>query len=169
MKLRTYCVTWDWLKDGRFRPQHELVEATSAKEAKAAIKGRYIPHKTPNPFHLEARQLDSIKISYAELASAFRGWENKAVEWRTDHHRLGAIVFTEDSFKQHYDLGARTYIVSSDNKAFQPNMGGYSIYGSADDGSDPMVRLERYMAAERGGEKGWKVDYCYLLQTYYAR
>lgn len=41
-------------------------------------------------------------------------------------------------------------------------MGGYSIYGSAIDGSDPCVRLEAYMKAERGGENGWEVDYCYL-------
>lgn len=100
------------------------------------------------------------KITYAELASIFRHHEYPgAVE-----HLTGCIVFTEDSFDKPYSLEARTYVVSSDNKAYQPNMGGYSIYGSALDGSDPLVRLERYMAAEKGGKYGWKVDYCYLKQ-----
>lgn len=43
-------------------------------------------------------------------------------------------------------------------------MGGYSIYASAIDGSDPMVRLENYMAAERGGEDGWKIERCYMRE-----
>lgn len=52
--------------------------------------------------------------------------------------------------------------MSSDNKAFLDGMGGYSIYASCLDGTDPCVRLEAYMRAEHGGEKGWKVDYCYI-------
>ena len=59
-------------------------------------------------------------------------------------------------------LESRTYRVSSDSKAYRPNMGGYSIFGWALDGSDPGVRLEAYMAAEKGGPSGWKVDYCYM-------
>lgn len=62
-----------------------------------------------------------------------------------------------------FPLESRTYIVSSDSKAYRPNMGGYSIFGSSVDGSDMGVRLEAYMAAERGGKDGWKVDYCYLV------
>lgn len=98
------------------------------------------------------------KITYAELTNIFREHEQK----NTGKHLTGAIVFTEDSFDKIYSLEARTYLVSSNNKAFLPNMGGYSIYGSALDGTDPLVRLEHYMAAEHGGEDGWKVDYCYL-------
>ncbi len=79
-------------------------------------------------------------------------------------HLHGCIVFTEDSFDEVFPLEARTYGVSSNNKAFQPNMGGYSIYGASLDGTDPCVRLERYMAAEYGGKDGWKVDYCYLKE-----
>lgn len=41
-------------------------------------------------------------------------------------------------------------------------MGGYSIYGSAIDGSDDNVRLEQYMKEERGGADGWIVERCYL-------
>lgn len=99
------------------------------------------------------------KITYAELAAAFRRHEREATDGT---HLTGYIVFTEDSFTQPYSLEARTYGVSSNNKAYLPNMGGYSIYGSAIDGSDPLVRLEGYMAAEKGGKDGWQVDYCYL-------
>ena len=53
--------------------------------------------------------------------------------------------------------------LTSNNKAFQPNMGGYSIYASSLDGSDPLVRLEQYMAAERGGKDGWQVERCYMM------
>lgn len=98
------------------------------------------------------------KITYAELAEIFRKREYPG----PTEHLTGYIVFTEDNFEKLYSLEARTYRVSSNNKAYQPNMGGYSIYGSAIDGSDPMVRLEQYMAAEKGGKNGWKVDYCYL-------
>lgn len=98
------------------------------------------------------------KITYAEMAAAFRHREYPGAV----KHLTGCIVFTEDGFNKPYSLEARTYRVSSNNKAYQPNMGGYSIYGSALDGSDPMIRLERYMAAEKGGKNGWKVEYCYI-------
>ena len=98
------------------------------------------------------------EMSYHELVSRFRAAE------REGRHETGYIVFTEDSFTEPYPLAARTYEVSSNNKAFQPGMGGYSIYASAIDGSDSMVRLEGYMAAEHGGENGWKVESCYQLQ-----
>ena len=52
--------------------------------------------------------------------------------------------------------------MSSNNKAFQPNMGGYSIYAGALDGSDPMIRLEGYMQSEKGGKDGWKIERCYM-------
>lgn len=71
------------------------------------------------------------------------------------------IVITEDSFDQQYSLDARSYRISSDNKAFIAGMGGYSIYGSSLDGSDRNVRLERYLE-EEGNPKGWKIDYCYI-------
>ena len=70
----------------------------------------------------------------------------------------GYIVFTTDSFCREYSEESRTYIVSSDNKAYQPEMGGYSIYGSCLDGTDQCLRLEGYMR----GENAWKVEYCYI-------
>ena len=43
-------------------------------------------------------------------------------------------------------------------------MGGYSIYASALDGTDMGVRLEQYMADERGGKDGWKIERCYMKE-----
>ena len=101
---------------------------------------------------------ETKEVTYSELVSYF-----KAVEHSKTGKRLsGYIVFTEDSFTAPYSELARTYRVSSDNKAFQPGMGGYSIYGSALDGTDPCVRLEQYMAVERGGKNGWKIERCYV-------
>ena len=107
------------------------------------------------------RDIDMKKITYAEMAKVFREHERTTNDGT---HLTGYIVFTEDSFARPYGLDARTYSVSSDNKAYRPNMGGYSIYGSCVDGTDPLVRLEPYMAAEKGGKDGWKVEYCYLEQ-----
>ena len=63
-----------------------------------------------------------IGMSYGELTSKFRTVERKG------EHLLGYVVFTVDSFDKPYDELSRTYCVSSNNKAFQPNMGCYSIY-----------------------------------------
>ena len=101
--------------------------------------------------------MSQIELSYGNMKQLFR-----AVESQTNFHILGYIVFTEDSFERPYYEESRTYCVSSDNKAFQPNMGGYSIYAGTLDGSDPCVRLERYMAAEHGGKTGWRIERCYI-------
>ena len=90
-----------------------------------------------------------VDMTYRKLREYFRAAE------RQGQHLTGYIVFSPASFEQPYPLESRTYAVSSDNKAFQPNMGGYSIYASSLDGSDPLVRLEQYMAAEYGGKDGW--------------
>lgn len=69
--------------------------------------------------------------------------------------------------KKEYPWISRTYVISSNNKAFQPNKSGYSIFGSCLDGTDPCLRLDRLMAAEHGGKDGWVVEDCgiagYLL------
>lgn len=101
-----------------------------------------------------------VGISYEDMVTVFRGVENK----KTGNHVVGHIVFTINSFDREYSEESRTYVVSSDNKAFQPGMGGYSIYGSSLDGKDLMVRLEQYMAAERGGKDGWKIERCYMTK-----
>lgn len=101
-----------------------------------------------------------VDMSYGELVSKFREAERKS----DGKHLTGYVVISEESFNEPYPVESRTYEISSDNKAFQPNMGGYSIYASAIDGSDPMVRLERYLAAEKGGADGWKIERCYLKE-----
>ena len=100
----------------------------------------------------------AVKMTYGEMVAKFREHERS----NPSTHLTGFIVFTEDSFDKPYSLESRTYKVSSDNKAYRPNMGGYSIFGWAIDGSDPGVRLERLMAAEKGGANGWQGDYCYM-------
>ena len=98
-----------------------------------------------------------VDMTYWKLREYFRAAE------RQGQHLTGYIVFSPASFEELYSLEARTYGVSSNNKAFQPNMGGYSIYASSLDGSDPIVRLEQYMAAEYGGKDGWQVERCYMM------
>ena len=100
-------------------------------------------------------------MTYGELRQRFRDHERSYPR----DHLTANIVFTEDGFTTPYSLTERTYTVSSDNKAYQPNKSGYSIYGSCADGTDAMVRLEQYMAAELGGKDGWKVDYCYMASN----
>lgn len=98
-------------------------------------------------------------MTYQEMKEHFREAEKESGK-----HLTGYIVFSQASFEKPYPLAARTYVVSSDNKAFRPNMGGYSIYASALDGSDNGVRLEQYMASEHGGSDGWQIERCYMLE-----
>lgn len=100
-------------------------------------------------------------MTYSEMTAKFYEMERSG----SGQHLTGYIVFSQDSFKDSYPEEARTYVVSSNNKAFIPGMGGYSIYGSSLDGSDPCVRLERYMQAEKGGENGWKIERCYMKES----
>lgn len=92
------------------------------------------------------------QMSYSDLKSLFREAENNR------QHLTAHIVFTADTFKKPYSEFERTYEVSSDNKAFQSRMGGYSIYGTSLDGVDPCLRMEGLMADEMGGKDGWKIE-----------
>ena len=98
-----------------------------------------------------------VEMTYQEMKDLFRETEKIGAQ-----HLTGYIVFSAESFDKPYPVESRTYVLSSDNKAFRPNMGGYSIYASALDGSDMGVRLEQYMADEKGGKDGWKVERCYM-------
>ena len=99
-------------------------------------------------------------MNYSELKQIFR--ELKATSPKEDF--TAHIIFTEDSFNRPYSLLSRTYRISSDNKAFWPNLGGYSIFGYCmDKTSDQGVRLDYYMAEERD-ITGWKVEDCYILE-----
>ena len=99
---------------------------------------------------------ENVEMSYPQLKAHFRQAEKER------NHTTGYIVFTADSFDKPYTEEQRTYVVSSNNKAFIDGMGGYSIYASSLDGSDKCVRLEAYMADEHGGKDGWKIEKCYV-------
>lgn len=107
---------------------------------------------------IEANNDNINKITYQEMKDMFY-----KINENHEPTKYGVIVFTEDSFKKPYSLESRSYEVSSDNKAFKPDALGYSIYGTSLDESDIGVRLEQYMKDEYAGDKGWKVDYCYIL------
>lgn len=98
----------------------------------------------------------AVQMTYSQMKLFFQQTEKEK------KHATGFIVFTEDSFDKSYTEEERTYVVSSDNKAFVEGVGGYSIYASSLDGKDKCVRLEAYMADERGGKDGWKVEKCYV-------
>ena len=99
-------------------------------------------------------------MTYAELKQTFCDLKrNSPREDLTAH-----ITFTEDSFASQYSLLSRTYLVSSDNKAFWSKKGGRSIFAYClDVTSDQGVRLDWYMA-EEGNAGGWKVEDCYILE-----
>lgn len=106
--------------------------------------------------------MKEVKImNYHELKKLLCDHESSNPET----HLTAYITFSSFGPTETRDLPweYRTYMVSSDNKAFQPNMGGYSIFGSCLDGTDRCVRLENYMAEERGGKDGWVVEDCCIL------
>ena len=97
-----------------------------------------------------------VDMTYQKMRGYFRTAE------RQNQHLTGYIVISQASFEEKYSLESRTYVVSSDNKAYQPNMGGYSIFAVALDGSDAGVRLEQYLSSEYGGQDGWQIERCYM-------
>ena len=98
---------------------------------------------------------ETVELTYSELADRFRNAESEGKK-----HLTGYIIFSQESFNKPYDEKSRTYAVSSDNKAFKAGLGGYSIYGSCLDGTDPCVRLDGYMF----GENAWKIEKCYMIE-----
>lgn len=99
-------------------------------------------------------------MTYTEWKAAMRAHEQDCPA----EHLTGILVFTQDSFDRVFPRLSRAYLVGSNNKAFQPNMGGYSIFASCLDGTDPCVRLERLMAAETGRAGDWKIEDCFILE-----
>lgn len=99
-------------------------------------------------------------MTYTALKELFRGYEAD----RPKTHLTAYMTFSSfgPDVPVPHDVRSRTYVISSNNKAFQPDQGGYSIFGSCLDGTDQGVRLERYMQAEHGGETGWVVEDCCL-------
>lgn len=104
-------------------------------------------------------------LKYETVKKIFRDWERgqEKLPVLEKTHLTAHITFTSDSFTTQFSEKERTYVVSSDNKAFRPNCGGYSIFGTSLDGADVNVRLESYMAEEKGGASGWKVEKCVIV------
>lgn len=100
----------------------------------------------------------TVELSYNQMSELFRNINENHKE-----HTCGYIVFAEESFDKPYSEMSRTYVVSSDNKAYIPGAGGYSIYASCLDGTDQCIRLEGYMR----GEKAWKIERCYMNKEDY--
>ena len=99
-------------------------------------------------------------MNYGELKQIFRELKATSPKENLTAH----IIFAEDSFATQYPLLSRTYRFDSDNKAFWPNMGGYSIFAYClDVTSDQGVRLDWYMS-EEGNLGGWRVEDCYILE-----
>ena len=144
-----------------------FVEAESRLEAEQIVSDRW----NNSEYILDAENFvgadfeaedtaPNIEMSYAELSTLFRSVNDKGLSPIT-----GYIVFTADSFDKDYSETSRTYCVSSNNKAYQSGMGGYSIYGSCLDGTDSCIRLEGYMR----GENSWRIEKCYMFKDDYDR
>ena len=98
-------------------------------------------------------------MNYADMKQIFQDLKrNSPKEDLTAH-----ITFTEDSFASQYPLLSRTYLVSSDNKAFWSQFSNSIFAYCLDVTSDQGVRLDWYME-EEGNPGGWKVDGCYILE-----
>lgn len=139
------------------------VEAESQEEALQKVKdgwknGDFI--LDADNFNTVDFNLDepNIELSYREMADIFTHVN------KIGHEPVcGYIVFDQSSFDKVYSEQSRTYGVSSDNKAYQPGMGGYSIYASCLDGTDQCIRLDEYMR----GAKPWKIEKCYMEREVY--
>ena len=106
-------------------------------------------------------------MTYPELKKLFQTYESD----QPKTHLTAYITFSSfgPDVPVPADERSQTYVISSDNKAFQPNKGGYSIFGCCLDGTDQGVRLERYMQAEHGGETGWVAEDCCLVAYLLSR
>lgn len=132
-----------------YMPFKDDVALLCVKDAKIA--------KLPLNRAIYTTQPQENELTYRELKERFKDAESRG------EHITGYIVFAQESFTKPYPVESRTYAISSDNKAFNCRMGGYSIFGSCLDGSDAGVRLDRYMRDERGGTDGWKIEKCYTV------
>lgn len=67
----------------------------------------------------------------------------------------------------------RTFIFTSQEKAFNPDADDYSIFGDSLDCSSKSIRLESHMKDEKGGPDGWDIQNCgivkYMLTSVYDR
>ena len=93
---------------------------------------------------------ENVEMSYPQLKAHFRQAEKER------NHTTGYIVFTDDSFDKPYTEEQRTYVVSSNNKAFIEGMGGYSIYASSLTARINVCDWKRIWLMNTGGKNGWQ-------------
>ena len=99
-------------------------------------------------------------LSYREITGMFYDYNCHTENPETLY---GAVVIASESFDKEYPLEDNTYIISSESKAFKPNMLGYSIYANNITGTDNGVRLDNYLKEEKAGKNGWIVDKCFII------
>jgi len=96
-------------------------------------------------------------ITWHELREHFYDVNNKNLK-----PEQAILVFKDDSYAT---LGLpeeeRSYVISSDNKAFQSGKGGYSLFGSPLNHPDKICRLDEPMRYH-DPEYRWTVEYCKL-------
>lgn len=96
-------------------------------------------------------------MEYRSLEQIFRKHEASEPKFHLD----GLITFPDlGRFEDaNYTLLDRTYLVSSNNKAYQAGRLGYSVFGSCLNEKDLCVRLDAYMRQP----EGWVPGVCCLL------
>lgn len=99
-----------------------------------------------------------VELSYREMSDVF-------IHANKIGHKpvRGYIVFDQSGFDKPYSEESRTYCISSDNKAYRPNMGGYSVYGSCLDGTDICIRMDGFIR----GPQALKIERCYMERDTY--
>lgn len=103
-----------------------------------------------------------MNMTYSDMKRIFQAWERS--KEAKDYKLVGEVTFTAENWPDSiYSEESRTCEVSSNNKAYMPNMCEYSIYGRALDGSNNEVRLDWYIADEIGKKNGWEVEKCEII------
>jgi uncharacterized protein with ParB-like and HNH nuclease domain len=119
---------------------------------------------------------DSSPSTPAYTLGAFHEWIDKPIQ-RLDYAKFktamkeafqsggegvcGVVVFQEGSWDQNYSEDARSYLVSSDNLAFDDNPETDELTGWALDGTDNGAWLDEYMSGNNDNPP-IEVDYCYI-------
>lgn len=109
----------------------------------------------------DLKESDSNRLTWEEFEKIM---EDACAEGK---NIKGVIVFKPESFDKEYSEKSRSYEVSSDNKYWNPEKAGNSLFGYCLDGTDQGARLDWYMHSIPKDNLGkrWEVDYCYLQDT----
>lgn len=141
------------------------VEADSLEEAEQIVSDKWYRGE----YILDAECFEGVEFESSEPIVELSYREMSDLFYRVnDEHKpsvCGYIVFSPDSFDKPYSEQSRTYVVSSNNKAYISGMGGFSIYGSCLDGTDQCLRIDGYIRAT----DGWKIERCYMKRGDYER